>query len=131
MGHGIAGRAEVTGVESTRKIDMLRSFGADHVIDYTAEDFTKTGHHYDLIIDVVVWRSISDYTRALNPTYRCPPSKGYTPARNENLSNGFQVAVPPPLIRQKVAPFRPFVPGINRYQRRPIWASVEIVSGFF
>ncbi|MFC1865002.1 NAD(P)-dependent alcohol dehydrogenase [Chloroflexota bacterium] len=58
--------AEVTGVDSTRKLDMLRSIGADHVIDYTKEDFTKNGQHYDLILDVVVHRSIFDYKRALS-----------------------------------------------------------------
>ena len=51
--------AEVTGVDSTEKLDMLRSIGADHVIDYTKEDYTKTGESYDLIIDVVGKRSVS------------------------------------------------------------------------
>src|SRR3989440_10404101 len=55
--------AEVTGVDSTRKLDMLRSIGADHVIDYTQEDFTKSGQRYDLILDVVASQSIFDYKR--------------------------------------------------------------------
>jgi NADPH:quinone reductase-like Zn-dependent oxidoreductase len=59
--------AEVTGVDSTRKLDMLRSIGADQVIDYTQEDFTKSGQRYDLILDVVAYRSIFDYKRALSP----------------------------------------------------------------
>ena len=59
--------AEVTGVDSTRKLDMLRSIGADHVIDYTQEDFTKSGQRYDLILDVVASQSIFDYKRALSP----------------------------------------------------------------
>ncbi len=63
--------AEVTGVDSTRKLDMLRSIGADQVIDYTQEDFTKNGQHYDLILDVVVHRSIFDYKRALSPEGIC------------------------------------------------------------
>jgi NADPH:quinone reductase-like Zn-dependent oxidoreductase len=58
--------AEVTGVDSTRKLDMLRSIGADHVVDYTQEDFTKSGQRYDLILDVVANRSIFDYRRALS-----------------------------------------------------------------
>ncbi len=59
--------AEVTGVDSTKKLDMLRSLGADQVIDYTQEDYTRSGQHYDRIIDVVARRSIFDYKRALNP----------------------------------------------------------------
>jgi len=59
--------AEVTGVDSTQKLDMVRSIGADQTIDYTQEDFTKSGQRYDLILDVVVSRSIFDYKRALNP----------------------------------------------------------------
>jgi NADPH:quinone reductase-like Zn-dependent oxidoreductase len=59
--------AEVTGVDSSGKLDMLRSIGADHVIDYTQEDFTKNGQRYDLILDVVASRSIFDTKRALSP----------------------------------------------------------------
>ena len=59
--------AEVTGVCSTRNVDMVRSIGADQVIDYTQEDFTRSGQHYDLILDIVANCSISDYMRALNP----------------------------------------------------------------
>ena len=58
--------AEVTGVDSTGKLDMLSSLGADHVIDYTQEDFTKNGKCYDLILDVKTNRSIFDYRRALS-----------------------------------------------------------------
>ena len=63
--------AEVTGVDSTKKLDMLRSIGADKVIDYTQEDFSKNGQHYDLIMDVVVRRWILDYKRALSPEGMC------------------------------------------------------------
>jgi len=63
--------AEVTGVDSAEKLDMLRSIGADHVIDYTQEDFTRNGQHYDLILDVVVHRSIFDYRRALSSNGIC------------------------------------------------------------
>jgi len=59
--------AEVTGVDSTSKLDMLRSIGADHVIDYTKEDFAKNGQAYDLILDVVASRSLSDFKRSLRP----------------------------------------------------------------
>jgi NADPH:quinone reductase-like Zn-dependent oxidoreductase len=59
--------AEVTGVCSTRNLDMVHSIGADHVIDYTEEDFTQKEQRYDLILDIVANRSISDYTRTLSP----------------------------------------------------------------
>ena len=59
--------AEVTGVDSAEKLDMLHSIGADHVIDYTQEDFTKNGERYDLILDVVAHRSIFEYRRTLEP----------------------------------------------------------------
>ena len=59
--------AEVTAVCSTRNLDMVRSIGADHVIDYTREDFTQNGQHYDLILAANGYRSISDYRRALSP----------------------------------------------------------------
>ena len=63
--------AEVTGVCSTRNLDLVRSIGADHVIDYTQEDFTKNGQHYDLIFDVASNRSASDHKRALSPNGIC------------------------------------------------------------
>ena len=59
--------AEVTGVDNTGKLDFMRSLGADHVIDYTREDFTKNGKQYDLILDVVAHRSVFAYKRALRP----------------------------------------------------------------
>jgi NADPH:quinone reductase-like Zn-dependent oxidoreductase len=59
--------AEVTAVDSTRKLDMLSSIGADHVIDYTQEDFVRSGLRYDLILDVVASRSIFAYKHALRP----------------------------------------------------------------
>lgn len=59
--------ADVTGVDQTAKLDMMRSIGADRVIDYTQEDYTKTGKRYDLILDVAGYRSIFDCKRALNP----------------------------------------------------------------
>jgi NADPH:quinone reductase-like Zn-dependent oxidoreductase len=61
--HGV----EVTAVDSAEKLDMLRSMGAAHVIDYTREDFTRSGRTYDLILDVKTKRSILDCARALSP----------------------------------------------------------------
>jgi len=60
--------AEVTAVCSTGNMDMVRSIGADHVIDYTKEDFTQNGQQYDLILAANGYHPISDYKRALSPT---------------------------------------------------------------
>lgn len=62
---------EVTGVCSTRNLEMVCSTGADHVVDYTREDFTRNGQTYDLIYDAIGNRSVSDYRRALTPKGKC------------------------------------------------------------
>src|SRR5947209_13309832 len=59
--------ADVTGVCSTRNVDMVRSLGADHVINYTKEDFTKTEQRYDVILDNVANHSLLECRRVLNP----------------------------------------------------------------
>jgi len=59
--------AEVTAVDNTEKLDFMRSLSADHVIDYTREDFTKNGKQYDFILDLIAYRSAFAYARALKP----------------------------------------------------------------
>ncbi len=76
---------EVTGVCSTRNVELVRSIGADHVIDYTQVDFTQNGQQYDLIFDAVGNRSVADIRRALSPTGICSVA-GFT-----SLSRLFQV----------------------------------------
>jgi NADPH:quinone reductase-like Zn-dependent oxidoreductase len=68
--------AEVTGVCSTRNVDLVRSIGADHVVDYTREDFTKSGQRYDFILDNVANHSLTDLRRALTPTGTLIPNGG-------------------------------------------------------
>lgn len=59
--------ARVAGVSSTRNVELLRSIGADEVIDYTREDFARSGQHYDLFFDLVGNRSLTDCLRAVQP----------------------------------------------------------------
>jgi NADPH:quinone reductase-like Zn-dependent oxidoreductase len=68
--------AHVTGVTSTRNIHLVRSIGADAVIDYTKEDFTRSGRQYDLILDNVANHSLSDLRRVLTPTGTLIPNGG-------------------------------------------------------
>lgn len=59
--------AEVTGVDNAEKLELMRSLGADHVIDYTREDFTRNGRTYDLVLDLAAHRSAYAYKRSLTP----------------------------------------------------------------
>jgi len=69
--------AEVTAVCSTGNVDMVRSLGADHVIDYTREDFTQGEPRYDLILDNVASHSFAEYRRVLTPGGKLIPSSGH------------------------------------------------------
>lgn len=92
-------RAEVTAVCSTRKVDLVRSIGADHVIDYTQEDFTKNGQRYDLILAANGNRSMFEYKRALAP-------KGRYVVTGGSMAQLFQAMLLGPLLstagRQKM-----------------------------
>ena len=68
--------ADVTGVCSTKNVDLVRSLGADQVIDYTKEDFTRSGQRYDFILDNVANHSLSDLQRALTPRGTLVPNGG-------------------------------------------------------
>jgi NADPH:quinone reductase-like Zn-dependent oxidoreductase len=83
--------AEVTGVCSTRKVDIVRSIGADQVIDYTQEDFTQNGQRYDLIFAIGGSRSIFDYKNALKPN-------GIYVCAGGSLAQYFQATLLGPLI---------------------------------
>jgi len=62
--------AEVTGVDNTGKLELMRSVGADHVVDYTKQDFTENGLRYDMILDIAAQRSVFDCRRSLAPRGR-------------------------------------------------------------
>ncbi len=83
--------AEVTAVCSTRNLDMMRSIGADHVIDYTRENFTKSGLRYDFILAVNGYHPILHYRRALTPQGICVVAGG-------SMSQIFQAMLLGPLI---------------------------------
>lgn len=85
--------AAVTGVDNTGKLDFMRSVGADHVVDYTREDFTKTGEQYDLILDMVAHRSVFAYQRALRPN-------GSYFAVGGSVATMFQILLLGPWIRR-------------------------------
>jgi NADPH:quinone reductase-like Zn-dependent oxidoreductase len=74
--------ADVTGVCSTGKVDMVRSIGADRVIDYTQQDFTQGTQRYDLIFDLVATHSLPAYRRVLNPNGICVLAGGPTKVRS-------------------------------------------------
>jgi NADPH:quinone reductase-like Zn-dependent oxidoreductase len=84
---------EVTAVDCAAKLDMLRSMGAAHVIDYSREDFTKSGKQYDLILDVKTNRPIVDYLRALTPNGRYVTVGGTMPRLFEALLMGPMISM--------------------------------------
>ena len=92
--------AEVTGVCSTRNVEMVRSLGADYVVDYTQEDFTRSGQRYDLILDNAASRSFGDLRRALTPQGLILPNSGYGGMRY--VIKAFALA---PFMRQQASMF--------------------------
>ncbi len=86
--------AEVTGVDNTEKLDFMRLLGADHVIDFTREDFTKTGQQYDLVLDLIAYRSPFNYARSLKP-------EGSYYAVGGNVSTLLQIVLMGSTIRRR------------------------------
>jgi len=103
--------ANVTGVCSTRNVDMVRSIGADRVIDYTHEDFTRSGQHYDVMLDLVANRSLSDCRRALTPRGTYVLVGVSDAGRWFGLARQLEVLLSSPFVRQTM---RLFVAAQNR-----------------
>ena len=98
--------ADVTGVCSTRNVDLVRSIGADHVIDYTREDFTQTGQRYDFILDNVGNHSLSDLRRALTAAGTLVPNSGGFDNRwLASLGRVVSALVVSPFVSQTLRPF--------------------------
>lgn len=98
--------AEVTGVCSTAKVDGVRAIGADHVLDYTREDFADGKHHYDVILDTGGNRKLSDLRRALTPTGRLVIVGGETDGRFlGGADRQIRALMLSPFIRQKLGTF--------------------------
>jgi NADPH:quinone reductase-like Zn-dependent oxidoreductase len=94
--------AEVTGVTSTRNIELVRSLGADHVIDYTREDFTEDGPRYDLILDNVENRSLDDCRRALKPEGTLVLNSGTGSTGFEGIVRQLRPILLSPFARQRL-----------------------------
>jgi NADPH:quinone reductase-like Zn-dependent oxidoreductase len=87
--------AEVTGVCSARNVEMVRSLGADDVVDYTRKDFTQNGRRYDLILDNVASHSFSDLMRVLTPQGLIVPNSGHS-----GMGYVFKAFLLSPFLRQ-------------------------------
>jgi NADPH:quinone reductase-like Zn-dependent oxidoreductase len=94
--------AEVTGVTSTKNVDLVRSIGADHVIDYTAEDFTKGAQRFDLILDNVGNHSMADTRRALTPNGKLISNGGGH--AGGKLGRTIRTAIVSMFVRQQAGP---------------------------
>ena len=99
--------AEVTGVCSTRNVDLVRSIGADHVIDYTHEDFTRDGPRYDLILDNVGNHSVLACRRALTPHGTLLPNSNAGGRWLDGMPRVAGAFALSPFVRQRLRPFVP------------------------
>jgi NADPH:quinone reductase-like Zn-dependent oxidoreductase len=97
--------ADVTGVCSTRNVDMVRSIGADHVIDYTNEDFTTAGKRYDVILDTAGNRSLSSLRHVLSPTGTLVIVGGSGGPWLMGVGRSLRAAVTSPFVNQNLRMF--------------------------
>jgi len=97
--------AEVTGVCSTGNLDLVRSLGADHVIDYTKEDFTHGSESYDFILDMVDKHSLTDRLKVLAPKGTLIPNSGEGGPWFGSVGRIIKARLRSPFMSQKLAPF--------------------------
>jgi NADPH:quinone reductase-like Zn-dependent oxidoreductase len=103
--------ADVTGVQSTTSVDLVRALGADRVIDYTKEDFTDGAARYDVIVDNVCHRTLADVRRVLKPGGTFVPNGGGSPEKGISIIGLLRLLAMRPFISQKI---RMFVTRPNR-----------------
>jgi NADPH:quinone reductase-like Zn-dependent oxidoreductase len=112
--------AEVTGVTSTKNVELVRSIGADHVIDYTVDDFTKGGPRYDLILDNVGNHSMAATRRALTPTGMLISNGGGH--EDGKLARTIKAAIASMVVRQQAGP------SVKTQNRPDLVALTELVE---
>jgi NADPH:quinone reductase-like Zn-dependent oxidoreductase len=112
--------ADVTGITSTKNVELVRSIGADHVIDYTVDDFTKGGRRYDLILDNVGNHSMAATRRALTPTGTLISNGGGH--EDGKLARTIKAAIASMVVRQQAGP------SVKTQNRSDLIALTELVA---